>query len=92
MAQQRLAVGIIWLEVIRIEVIELYEAGSISYEEFQDFMWGSGQRLINEIGQEKFVFYLLAEAGVYYERRWYACLKMLIWIIFLSEKIRIAES
>ena len=50
-------------------VIQAYQEGTISYDEFQDFMWGSGQCLIEEIGEHQFVFYLLAEEGNYYEKR-----------------------
>ena len=52
-----------------MDTIKAYQEGCLSYDEFQDFMWGSGQRLIEEIGEDQFVFYLLAEEGNYYEKR-----------------------
>lgn len=51
-----------------VNIIEEYERGLLSYEEFQYYIWGCGQRLINEVGIEKFVFYLNAEEGEYYEQ------------------------
>lgn len=51
-----------------MNLIEEYEAGLISYEEFEKYIWGCGQRLINEIGLDKFVFYLNAEEGEYYAK------------------------
>lgn len=45
-----------------------YENGEITYEDFQSFLWGSGQMLINEIGEEMFVFYLLADENEYYKK------------------------
>ncbi|MBO0423880.1 hypothetical protein [Enterococcus plantarum] len=51
-----------------MNLIDDYEAGLLSYEEFQHFLWGFGQRLINEVGLDKFVFYLNAEEGEFYEQ------------------------
>ncbi|MHC5216820.1 hypothetical protein ACYSNR_09135 [Enterococcus sp. LJL128] len=50
-----------------MNLIDEYEQGLISYEEFQNLIWGCGQRLINEIGIEKFVFYLNANKNEYYK-------------------------
>ncbi|MGX7202413.1 hypothetical protein ACWOD8_09035 [Enterococcus plantarum] len=51
-----------------INLIDEYEAGQLTYEEFQMYIWGCGQRLINDVGLEKFIFYLNAEEGEYYAK------------------------
>ncbi len=49
-----------------VNLIEEYETGLLTYKEFQSYIWGCGQRLINEIGLDKFIFYLNAEEGDFY--------------------------
>lgn len=49
-----------------MNLIDEYEAHLISYEEFQNHLWGSGQQLINAVGLDKFIFYLNAEENQYY--------------------------
>ena len=49
-----------------MNLIDEYEAGLLTYEEFQSYIWGCGQRLINQVGLDKFVFYLNAEEGKFY--------------------------
>lgn len=51
-----------------MNLIDEYEAGLLTYQEFQSYIWGCGQRLINEIGLDKFVFYLNDEEGEYYAK------------------------
>ncbi|MBO0445536.1 hypothetical protein JZO78_04200 [Enterococcus ureilyticus] len=51
-----------------MNLIDEYEAGLLTYQEFQMYIWGCGQRLINEVGLDKFTFYLNAEEGEYYEQ------------------------
>ncbi|WP_348922099.1 hypothetical protein [Enterococcus rotai] len=51
-----------------MNLIDDYEAGLLTYQEFQQFIWGCGQRLINEVGLDMFVFYLNAEEGEFYEQ------------------------
>lgn len=41
-----------------INVIALYENGEITFEELSEKIWGYGQRLINEVGEEKFAYYV----------------------------------
>ncbi|GGC87681.1 hypothetical protein [Enterococcus wangshanyuanii] len=52
-----------------MNIIEEYEAGLLHYDDFQHYLWGSGQRLINEVGLDKFIFYLNAEEGEFYEEK-----------------------
>ncbi|MBO0475186.1 hypothetical protein JZO86_15990 [Enterococcus ureasiticus] len=52
-----------------MNLIEEYEAGLISYEEFEKYIWGCGQRLINDVGLVKFIFYLNAREGEFYEEK-----------------------
>lgn len=52
-----------------MNLIDEYEAGLITYQEFQQFIWGCGQRLINDVGLDKFIFYLNAEEGEYYGKK-----------------------
>jgi hypothetical protein len=54
---------------IAMNIIDEYEAGLLSYKDFQHYLWGSGQRLINEVGLDKFIFYLNAEEGEYYDKK-----------------------
>lgn len=49
-----------------MNIIQEYEAGLVTYQELQTYIWGCGQRLINEVGLEKFIFYLNAGEGDYY--------------------------
>ncbi len=51
-----------------MNLIEEYETGLLTYQEFQMFIWGCGQCLINEVGLAKFIFYLNAEEGEFYEQ------------------------
>ncbi|OJG96791.1 hypothetical protein RV18_GL001837 [Enterococcus termitis] len=51
-----------------MNIIEEYEAGLINFEEFEKYIWGCGQRLINEVGIDKFIFYLNAKEGEYYDK------------------------
>lgn len=50
-----------------MNLIEEYEAGLINFEEFEKYIWGCCQRLINEVGIDKFIFYLNAREGEFYE-------------------------
>ncbi|EOL45838.1 hypothetical protein [Enterococcus caccae] len=50
-----------------MNLIEEYENGLLTYQEFQQFIWGCGQRLINDVGLDKFVFYLNAEEDEFFE-------------------------
>lgn len=50
-----------------MNLIDEYESGLLSYEEFQHYLWGSGQQLINTVGLKKFVFYLNAAENEYYK-------------------------
>lgn len=43
-----------------MNLIDEYEARLPTYKEFQNYIWGCGQRLINNVGLDKFVFYLNA--------------------------------
>lgn len=52
-----------------MNLIEEYEAGLINFEEFEKYIWGCGQRLINEVGLDKFIFYLNAKEGEFYEEK-----------------------
>ncbi|MBO0473492.1 hypothetical protein JZO86_07215 [Enterococcus ureasiticus] len=51
-----------------MNLIKEYENGLLTYQEFQQIIWGCGQRLINDVGLDKFVFYLNAEEGEYYAK------------------------
>ena len=51
-----------------MNLIDEYEAGLLTYVEFQSYIWGCGQRLINDVGLEKFIFYLNAEEDEFYEQ------------------------
>lgn len=51
-----------------MNIIDEYEAGLLPYDDFQHYLWGSGQGLINEVGFDKFIFYLNAEEGEYYAK------------------------
>ncbi|MBL1224775.1 hypothetical protein [Enterococcus sp. BWR-S5] len=51
-----------------MNLVDEYEAHLISYEEFHELIWGCGQRLINEVGIEKFIFYLNASENEYYKK------------------------
>lgn len=44
-----------------------FQDGTVNSDTFQEFMWGSGQRLIEEIGEEVFVFYLFVKESDYDE-------------------------
>lgn len=52
-----------------MNIIDQYEAKLIDYNELQNIIWGCGQRLINEIGIDKFIFYLNAKEGEYYDEK-----------------------
>ncbi|MHC5227592.1 hypothetical protein ACYSNW_04845 [Enterococcus sp. LJL99] len=52
-----------------MNIIDQYEARLIDYDCLQSIIWGCGQKLINEVGLDKFVFYLNAEEGEYYEEK-----------------------
>lgn len=41
-----------------INIIEEYEKGRISFEELAEEIWGYGERLITEIGEQKFEYYV----------------------------------
>lgn len=51
-----------------MNIIEEYETGLLSYHEFHLYIWGCGQRLINDVGLDRFIFYLNAEEGEFYEQ------------------------
>lgn len=55
-----------WSDLVNI--IDEYESGLLTYQEFQKYIWGCGQRLINEVGLDEFIFYLNAEEGEYHEQ------------------------
>ncbi|MBM7687968.1 hypothetical protein IGJ55_001232 [Enterococcus sp. AZ170] len=52
-----------------MNLIDEYEARLPTYKEFQNYIWGCGQRLINNVGLDKFVFYLNAEEDKYYAEK-----------------------
>ena len=51
-----------------MNIIDQYEADLIDYDYLQSIIWGCGRQLINEVGLDKFIFYLNAEDGEYYEK------------------------
>lgn len=42
-----------------MNLIEEHETGLLTYQEFQSYIWGCGQRLINYVGLDKCIFYLM---------------------------------
>lgn len=53
-----------------MNIIQQYELQYISFEELSDEIWGYGQRLVNEVGIKRFVFYVEASAG-YHDYKYY---------------------
>ncbi|MBO0445458.1 hypothetical protein JZO78_03795 [Enterococcus ureilyticus] len=51
-----------------MNIIDEYESGLLTYQEFQKYIWGCGRWLINEVGLDEFIFYLNAEEGEYHGR------------------------
>lgn len=49
-----------------MDTILKYENGDILYSDFQDFMWSSGRFLFQDIGEDMYVFYLMAAEGEFY--------------------------
>ncbi|MCX3904006.1 hypothetical protein NMC70_14725 [Enterococcus faecium] len=47
-----------------------YELKYITFDQLSEEIWGYGQRLINEVGVERFSFYVEAAAG-YHNFRFY---------------------
>lgn len=46
-----------------MNIIQQYELRYITFEQLSEEIWGYGQRLINEIGYERFCFYVESVAG-----------------------------
>lgn len=51
------------MESLRMNIIQQYELKYITFEQLSDDIWGYGQRLINEVGFERFCFYVEAVSG-----------------------------
>ncbi len=58
------------MESIRMNIIQQYELKYITFEQLSKEIWGYGQRLINEVGIERFCFYIEASAG-YHNYKYY---------------------
>lgn len=52
-----------------MNIIDQYEARLVDYDYLQSIIWGCGQLLINEVGLDKFVFYLNTREGEFYEEK-----------------------
>ncbi|HIB1923752.1 TPA: hypothetical protein ACWWGN_002973 [Enterococcus faecium] len=46
-----------------MNIIQQYELKYITFDQLSEEIWGYGQRLINEVGVERFSFYVEAAAG-----------------------------
>ena len=53
-----------------MNIIQQYELKYITFDQLSEEIWGYGQRLINEVGVERFSFYVEAAAG-YHNFRFY---------------------
>ena len=53
-----------------MNIIRYYEQRYISRQEFFNHLWGSGQQLINEEGEDRFAFYIALAAG-YHQNNYY---------------------
>ncbi|MBY3641132.1 hypothetical protein NMC72_07295 [Enterococcus faecium] len=53
-----------------MNIIQQYEQKYITFEQLSEEIWGYGQRLINEVGIERFCFYIEASAG-YHNYKYY---------------------
>ncbi|EOG27485.1 hypothetical protein SMG_01318, partial [Enterococcus faecium EnGen0180] len=58
------------LQQNRMNIIQQYELKYITFDQLSEEIWGYGQRLINEVGVERFSFYVEAAAG-YHNFRFY---------------------
>lgn len=51
-----------------MQLLEQYKRGDISYEHFQDRLWGGNpEKLRDEMGEAQFQYYLYARPGEFYE-------------------------
>lgn len=46
-----------------MNIIQQYELKQITFDQLSEEIWGYGQRLINEVGVERFSFYVEFAAG-----------------------------
>lgn len=46
-----------------MNIIQQYELKYITFDQLSEEIWGYGQRLINEVGVERFSFYVESAAG-----------------------------
>lgn len=46
-----------------MNIIQQYELNYITFEQLSEEIWGYGERLIDEVGVERFSFYVESAAG-----------------------------